>query len=172
MSNPKRIPITRMNKFFSEEDFKLELEMGREYVESDLNFKVILFRVDKHNTTVDDLYGESYNHEIRFHPPTELYVIPSLAAPENKQLNKGNMRINQHGNLTFGIYQQQLDELAIDIEYGDYIGYAENETTIKYYTVSNDGRVNADNAHTLMGVKGIYRTVVCVPVDDNEFTAI
>jgi hypothetical protein len=29
MRNNKIIPITRINKFFSEEDFNLEIEMGR-----------------------------------------------------------------------------------------------------------------------------------------------
>jgi hypothetical protein len=34
-----------------------------------------------------------------------------------------------------------LDELGIEISYGDYIGYYETETRVRYYSVVNDGRV-------------------------------
>ncbi len=79
------------------------------------------------------------------------------------------MRYLERGNITLGVYQDTLDELGVDITYGDYIGYPETETKIKYFTVSNDGRVNADNAHTIVGYKGFYRTITCVPTDLDEF---
>lgn len=46
----KKTPITRINKFFSEEDFNLEISMGREAIEGDGNFTVILYRVDRNTT--------------------------------------------------------------------------------------------------------------------------
>ena len=45
MRNKKLTPITRINKFFSEEDFNLEIEMGRESVEGDGNFTIILYNL-------------------------------------------------------------------------------------------------------------------------------
>ena len=47
MSSKKRLPINRMGKFYDYLDFGLENEMAREFVEGDLNFTVILFRVDR-----------------------------------------------------------------------------------------------------------------------------
>ena len=41
MSTPKKIPINRVNKFFSNEDFDLDISMGREAIEGDGNFTVI-----------------------------------------------------------------------------------------------------------------------------------
>ena len=43
-----------------------------------------------------------------------------------------------------------------------------SETEIRYFTVVNDGKKNYDNAHTILGYKGIYRTITCAPVDENE----
>jgi len=43
MDNKKITPITRINKFFSEEDFGLEISMGREALEGDGNFTIILY---------------------------------------------------------------------------------------------------------------------------------
>ncbi len=67
------------------------------------------------------------------------------------------------------MYKKKLQELDVDIIYGDYIGYQEDETTIKYYTVSNDGVINSDNKHTINGYKGFYRTIECVPTSEDEF---
>jgi hypothetical protein len=173
MKDSKIVPITRINKFFSEEDFFLEKSMGREAIEGDGNFTIILYRVDVNMTEYDKLYGEGTKDGIRFYPPVELKVVPIMAEPENKSYNSnGSARYLQDGPLTFGIYDDQLKELAVDINYGDYIGYAVNESTIRYFSVSNDGKKNFDNKHTIMGYKGAFRTVVCAPVDATEFRGV
>lgn len=171
MSEQKKIPITRINKFFGHEDFSLEIEMGREAIEGDGNFTVILYRVDREMTESDDLYKEASPGGIAYYPPVELKVIPIMATPENKTYNNeaGTLRYLQDGQLTFGIYDKQLSELDTDIQYGDYIGYAVTETDVRYFSVVNDGRKNYDNTHTIMGYKGAFRTVLCAPVDPDEF---
>lgn len=174
MATPRRIPINRNNKFFSNEDFNLEIEMGREAIEGDGNFVVILYRVDREMTESDDLYGEAVKDGIRFFPPVELRVIPILAEAENKAYNSGSgsMRYLQDGQLTFGIYDAQLAELDIELSYGDYIGYPVSETEVRYFSVVNDGKKNYDNNHTIMGYKGAFRTVLCAPVDESEFRGL
>ena len=68
----KKIPINRMSKFFDEEDFRLEIDMAREYVEGDLHISVILFQVDRIKSQTDSLYGETDADQIRFKPPKEI----------------------------------------------------------------------------------------------------
>jgi hypothetical protein len=173
MSNQNKIPINRVNKFFSGEDFKLEVEMGREAIEGDGNFVVILYRVNRELTTTDDVYGEAGKDEIRYYPPIELRVQPIIEEAENKSYNSnGSLRYLEDGNLSFGIYLAQLEEFDTDIDVGDYIGYPVTETDIRYFSVANDGRKNYDNKHTILGYKGAFRTVNCSPVDENEFRGI
>lgn len=173
MDNKKITPITRINKFFSEEDFNLEIEMGREAIEGDGNFTLILYRVDREMSESDNLYGEASLDGIRFFPPVELKVIPIMSEPENKAYNKdGSMRYLQDGQLKFGIYDAQLTELKVTLSYGDYIGYPVTETEIRYFSVSNDGVKNYDNKHTIMGYKGAFRSVTCAPVDASEFRGV
>ena len=170
MDNKRVTPITRINKWFSEEDFKLEIEMGREAIEGDGNFTVILYRVDREMTEYDDVYGEASKDGIRYFPPVELKVVPIMAEAENKAYNSnGSMRYLQDGQFTFGIYDAQLTDLDTQISYGDYIGYQVTETEIRYFSVANDGLKNYDNKHTIMGYKGAFRTIICAPVDNNEF---
>ena len=101
----KRTPITRVNKFFSHEDFELEQSMGREAIEADGNFTIVLYRVDKDSTMSDDIYGEAGEDEIKFHVPIELKVVPIIEEAENKVYNEsaGSVRYLEAGKFNFGI---------------------------------------------------------------------
>jgi hypothetical protein len=170
MQSNKKVPIERLNKFFSQDDFDLEIDFGREWLEGDINIKVILYRVNREETTNDDIYGEAAKGDIMFKPPIEIPVSFNMSTPANKSYNTdGSMRYLEYGTLTLGVYQEQLDDLGVDINYGDFIGYPESETNIKYFTVSNNGKIFSDNAHTIGGFRGLYRTITCVPTDLDEF---
>lgn len=165
----KRFPISRLHRFYDEIDFNLENEMAREYIEGDLNFTVVLFRVDRIESQTDDVYGEASTSEIRFHPPLEIKVRPMLEKSESKSYSEGYGRYEDYGNFTFTVFVDHLEELGTDINYGDYIGYADREDNIKYFTVVDDGKIYSDNAHTRLGYRGYYRTIVCTTADENEF---
>ena len=142
MATPRRIPINRVNKFFSNEDFNLEISMGREAIEGDGNFVLILYRVDRNMTASDDVYSEAKKDDILFLPPIELRVVPILAEAENKTYSQGHIRYIQDGQLTFGIYEAQLAEIDVELNYGDYIGYPVSETETRFFNVVNDGIKN------------------------------
>ena len=54
-----RVPITRLNKFFGGEDFNLQERLGMEYLHGDLNFTLVLFRVDREKSVGDRVDGEA-----------------------------------------------------------------------------------------------------------------
>jgi len=170
MSN--KVPITRLGKFFGENDYNLEISMGEEWLVGDMNFTCVLYRIDKLKTKTDDVYGETVEDGIKYLPPVEFNAFIQVSAPENKLL--GSTRIDQMepGNIRISVYQKTLDDLEVDINYGDYIGYYESETVVRYYTVNNDGRVVSDNKHTYGGYKPFYRTISASPVGPNEFRGL
>lgn len=170
MGNKKKLPITRMNKFYDDQDFQFENDMAREFIEGDLNFTVILFRVDRIKSQTDNVYGESDSEEIRFHPPVEIKVRPQLEESSSNSYSEGYGRYEDYGNLTFTVFEDHLKEMNVDITYGDYIGYPDKDDNIKYFTVTNDGRINSDNQKTRVGFKSYYRKITCVTADPNEFT--
>jgi len=55
----RKIPINRLNKFFGREDFNLDISMGREWLEGDMNFTLVLYKIDRQRTKTDDVYGET-----------------------------------------------------------------------------------------------------------------
>ena len=166
------VPISRLGKFFGGEDYALDIDMGQEWLEGDLNFTVILYRIDRYKTKTDSVYGEALEDGIQFLAPVELKVYLQVLTPNNKFL--GNSRVEQQepGNMKFGIYQKQLYDLGVEIFMGDYIGYYETEDRVRYYSVSDDGYVRSDNKHTYGGYKPFYRSVVCTYVSENEFKGI
>lgn len=173
MITNKKIPINRLNRYYDENDFKMELEMAREIIDDDMNFTIVLFRINIAETDVDELYGETKASGIRYYPPVELNVIPKLNPSENKSYNpNGGLRYQEYGNFEFTILQIELDEMNIDIKYGDIVAYADSETNLKYFEVTDDGKIIADNAHTMYGYKGYYRSIKCVTVDPNKFNGV
>ena len=70
------------------------------------------------------------------------------------------------------MYISHLEELKIDIRYGDYVGYADSEDKLRFYTVTNDGRVTSDNKHKMFGYKPHYRTITCAPAQETEFRGV
>ena len=167
-----RMPITRIGKFFGENDFQLDISIGEEFLYGDMNFTVVLYRVDKMKTKTDDVYGEVLQDGIKFLPPIELKGYVQIMAPENKQIAGNKINQFEPGNMKFSTYQKQLDELGVDIQFGDYLGYYETEDRIRYYTVNNDGRVVSDNKHNYAGYKPYYRTIMASAVVDNEFRGL
>jgi hypothetical protein len=146
--------------------------MGTEWLTGDMNFTIVLYRIDRYKTKTDDVYGEVLEDGIQFMAPIELKGYVQVLAPTNKFL--GNSRVEQlePGNMKFSIYQKQLNDLDVEIFLGDYIGYYESEDRVRYYVVSDDGYVKSDNKHTYGGYKPFYRTIIATYVSENEFKGI
>ena len=167
-----KLPITRLSKFFSEEDFNLQIEMGKEYLHGDLNMKLVLYQVDRTKTDTDAVYGEAGKDKIVFLPPVEFNGIVRVEDPKNSTYKGGILRYLEPGNLIVSVYIKHLEELNIDIRYGDYIAYPESEDRLIFYTVANDGKVVTSNKHNMFGYKPYYRTITCVITQETEFRGV
>ncbi len=167
-----KLPITRLSKFLSQDDFDLNIQIGQEYLHGDLNMKLVLYRVDRQKTDIDSVYAEVGSDAIKFFPPIEFNGLVKIEEPKNNSYKGGILRYNEPGNLILSVYIKHLEELKIDIRYGDYIGYPESETKTRFYTVTNDGKVTSDNKHNMFGYKPYYRSITCAPIQDAEFRGV
>ena len=167
-----KLPITRLSKFFGQDDFDLNVQIGQEYLHGDLNMKLVLYRVDRNKTDNDSVYAEVGQDQIRYFPPVEFNALVKVDGPSNKSYKNGIMRYNEPGNITVSVYIKHLEDLKVDIRYGDFIGYPETEDKVRYYTVINDGKVTSDNKHNMWGYKPYYRTITCTIAQDGEFRGV
>lgn len=171
----RRIPINRNNMFYSEVDFAFETEIGKKYLEEDVNQSVILYQVDLEKTNLDAVYNESKKDAIVYKPPVELHCLYEIeeAALQSYDKTKNLGTYVKSGKLKFGVFQNTLDELNADIKIGDYVGIVVSESHIEYYVVTDDGRNNFDNAKTTFGYKSSWRNITAAPVSaENEFNGI
>jgi hypothetical protein len=146
--------------------------MGEEWLLGDMNFTLVLYRVDRQKTNSDDVYGEALSDSIQYLPPVEFKGYVKVEAPTNADMGSSKIYQTEPGNLIVSVYQKSLNELGIDINLGDYLGYYETETRVRYYSVVDDGRVVSDNKHTYGGYKPYYRTIIAAPANENEFRGI
>ena len=74
-----KVPITRLSKFFSQDDFDINIQMGQEYLHGDLNMKLVLYRVDRQNTVTDDIYAEVGKDQVKYLPPIEFNALVNVS---------------------------------------------------------------------------------------------
>ena len=171
--NIKRVPVNRNNLFYSDESLMFDIGIGKNYIEQDTNQTAVLYSVDATNTNINDIYGETQTDSIKFKTPVEFHCVYEISEPELKSYDK-TKNIGTYmktGKLKIGVYQATLDELGIDIKVGDYIGIQISQSHMEYFSVTNDGKNNYDNEHTMFGKTPFYRTVLAFPIDKSEFKA-
>lgn len=161
-------PIKRSDKFFGGNDINLEIKLGREYL-TDINHEVLLFKVDYKKTKVHDLYGESKSHEKVVAPPIKLQCRVTISEGETKYLANIGIKKEYAGDLTFTVYDVELEEKKVDISMGDYIGYVDGHGKLRYWEVVKNDKINIDNSKTINGIVSYYKKVVCIPVDSDQF---
>ena len=169
MSVNRKNPITRLNKFFGGEDYDLDISMGREWLNGDMNFTLVLYSVDSARTIKDDVYGEVTSDGVQYHPPIEFKAYVKIAEANNDFINGSRILQNEPGNMTFSVYHKELEELKINIKLGDYIGYWINENEMRFYSVVDAATPDYDNRHTYGGFKSFYYSYTATPVIATEF---
>ena len=168
----KKIPIKRNQVFFSKSDFELEIDLAKEYLETDMNQTIILFEVELSKTNINDIYHEANKKNIRFKTPIELTVKYEITQAEMRSYDKNSNKglYSKPGILDFTILNSTLEEAKRDIKRGDYIGVQITPEEMIYFTVFDDGKVASySNSNTLYGVKPFYRQIKCNYVDPSEF---
>ena len=168
----RKNPINRNNFFTSQDQINFQIGIGMEYVNKIINQTVVLYEVDREKTKVNDVYNEADYNSLSFKTPVELNVMYKLDKAELKTYDADTIKgyYVKTGQLNFTIYEKELQENDCDIKRGDYIGLQVNPDHMEFFVVTDDGRVNYDNAHTLWGTVPYYRSVVCAVVSDVEET--
>lgn len=168
----RKNPINRNNFFTSKSSIDFQIGIGMEYVNKVINQTIVLFQVDLENSNINDIYQESKFEDLHFKTPIELNVMYHLKPGELKTYDTSAIRAYyvKLGQFDFQIYQNELDENQCDIKRGDYIGLQVTPEHMEYFIVTDDGRVNYDNKHTMMGVMPYYRSIKCATVSDKTET--
>lgn len=155
--------------FFSIDDVNLEIEMGRDYLNSEIPATILLFKIDRIKTKTNNLYGETRAKEKVTYSPVELQV--KMVVEENPNNYLGNSNIPKHfsGQLTFTIYEKELADKQVNILRGDFIGFKNAKGSLTYYEVNDADTNNVSNSKTIGGLGSFYRKIIANAVDRDVF---
>jgi hypothetical protein len=157
-------------KFMDLETYQLMEEITREYIEGYLDMSVVLYQIDRETSNPDAIYHESSTNNTTYKEPVELKVMYRIAESTSVVLNPSNGSVQQKlpGNLTFPIFESQLEETNCDIENGDLIAVPVTSDRYEFFVVSDDGRANVDNLHSSYGYHKRTRSIVAVWEDPTK----
>lgn len=175
MSNSKRrqkfidAENQRYGLFMDENSFDLEIEYGRNYLAQDVNYFIILHRVDVIESQVDDFYGEAEPSETKYMPAIKLDVMMDIGDSEQSYYggNEGGITRDDTGNMIFGVYLKELKEKGVDISRGDIIEYNMSTEDSRFYEVENANNVTDTTDRTIAGFKPFYKEITAIPIKED-----
>ena len=168
----KRKPINpagREGDFFKLNDIQFEIKASREYLNQDIPSKVWLYRIDIIKTKNDDIYGETRSSEKVTHPPVELDVKMTIEDSETIFLGEGGISREIPGDLTFTVYNDELEEKKVDIRRGDFCGVVDTNGKMRFFEIIKNNKMNISNKKSLGGIKSFYREVTAKFVQADVF---
>ena len=170
MPNNYLTPIDRNKLFYSDLDYDFETDLVSGYLEEDTNQTVVVYRVDREKTNVNDIYQEKKG-KIRFLPPKAIPCMFEIKDSETKSYDNktSNGVYTIGGGLTVYVLTKTLEKYSCDISRGDYLGIQIDTNRMVYYSVVNDGKVNTANSLYVGAYKTAYRVINAAIVDENEF---
>lgn len=166
----KSTPITRNNLFYSEEDYEFETDIIMQYLEEDTNQTIVVYEVDRKNTSMNEVYMESKTN-IRFKAPREIPCLYEIKDPDVKTYDgkTSNGVYVVDGNLIVYVMDKILTKYKCDIKKGDYIGILVNNNKMIYFSVVNDGKVNTANSMIVGAYRTPWRIITAAPTTLEEF---
>jgi hypothetical protein len=162
-------PAGREGDFFKMKDISFELKVGQEYLKQDIPSTVFLYQIDITKTDNDDIYGETHSSEKVTLPRIELQVKLTVEDSETIFLGESGISKEVAGDLTFTIYNEELEKHKVDIRLGDYIGMIDTNDKMRYYEVIKRNKINNSNKNSLAGIKSFYREIKCKYVQSDVF---
>ena len=159
----------RYGMFMTQNSFDLDIMYGRNYLKTDNPQFIILHRVNVNETQVHALYGQAKTKDKKFFAPVKISVMVDVE--EGKQgyygPNPGGITRDDTGNLRFGVYLKELEELQTEINRGDYIEYNMSGEKRRFYEVESANNVTDETKKTIGGFVSYWKMVISVPVKED-----
>jgi len=159
----------RYGLFMSENSFNVDVMFGRNYIKSDVVHQILIYRVNIIETQVDDLYGQAKSQDKKYFAPVAVDAMVNVGDQEQANYGDGQGGIarDDTGELSFGIYLDELKEKSIEVNRGDIIQYNMSGDRDRYYEVQNAQNVVDETSQTIAGFKPYWKRITAVPVKED-----
>lgn len=159
----------RYGLFMTENSFDLDVEYGRNYLQTDNVQTVTIYKVNITKTKSHALYGQSKTKDKVFFSPVKINVMLTIERNEQSYYgnNPGGITREDTGKLVFGVYLKELEEKKLEINRGDYVEYNMSGHRNRYYEIENAENVTDTTEKTIGGFKSYWKRVTAVPVKED-----
>ena len=151
---PDGLPI-----FFGDAEETLFNNLGRELVEDLIQQHFTLFRIDT-TQTESNIYGESKDK--RYLDPVEVKARIQIA--DTDVIAEGGIRRMQKGDMAAWVYLENMTELGIEINVGDFIGFQG-----KFYEIYDPGYNKDSMDRKFAADRDFMREILAKVVHENIF---
>lgn len=147
--------MKKENLFYNKNDYELDLDMIKDYINQDMNLFVDLFSINIIESK-KNLYGESFPNEKQFLEPIRLNVALEIEDSETTQIGN-QMFINESlENISFGVFLDDITDLNIDPKRGDFVLYDDGNDK-KFFEINTVTNITTNN--TMYGHKPFFKTL-------------
>jgi len=159
----------RMGLFMSNNSFDLDVMYGRNFLQTDNAQTVIIHKINILESKSHVLYGQSKSKDKKYMTPVQINVMVTI--DDSKQEfyggNQGGIVRDDSGNISFGVYLKELEEMQIEIDRGDIIEYNMSGEKNRYYEVENANNVTDTTNKSIGGFKNYWKKIIGVPVKED-----
>ena len=141
---------------------------GRHYLKTDSPFYVNYYKINQLTSKVDDLYGESKPSDKKFFTPIKLNVMVDIEEDQFKFLSDTGIGRDDVGNLTFGVFVEELKEKQLEITLGDFVSFNMSGERERFFEISKADYVADSSSKSIGGFRsGYWKKIEAVPVKED-----
>jgi hypothetical protein len=148
--------------FFGDAEENLFNNLGRELIETHINQHFTLYRIDVVNTD-SDFYGESHTKVYK----TPVEVSARIQIADSDVVSEGGIRRMSKGDMSTWVYLEHMEELDIEINVGDFIGFLG-----KFYEIYDPGYNKDSMDKKFAADRDFMREILAKVVHENVFKSI
>lgn len=148
-------------KYYSEKDFNYELNVAREFSDSDAIAKILLYRVDLVKSVSHKVYGESKASRKQFLTPIEMNTTIVIGDLTYKNIGSDGITIQTPESITLGIYKEEMSEKNVAINKGDFFMYYDGDKE-RFFEITKVSNIATNNS--TLGFKPFFITFEAVHV--------
>ena len=157
----------RYGLFMNEDSFDLDIMYGEHYLETDVNYFILIHKVNIIKTKSHDLYGQSKSKDKIYLSPVKLNCMINTDINKNENYAQGGIARDDTGQLKVSVYLNELERKQIEVDRGDIIEWNQSGNRARYYEVDSAQNVVDSTSQTIAGFKSYWKSITANPVKED-----
>jgi hypothetical protein len=159
----------RYGLFMNENSFDLDVAYGEHYLEADVNYFILLHKVNIVESKSHDLYGQAKSKDKSFFPAVKLNAMIDVDDNKNEYYSGGEGGITRDdtGEIRVSVYLNELERKQIEVDRGDIVEWNQSGTRARFYEVQSAQNVVDSTSQTIAGFKPYWKQIMATPVKED-----